>query len=277
MSHLRENRKVAFQSTLAFINPWSAPGHDLYHMELLLKGAVERAARYGYALEVLRLKEPGMTTRRFVNILDARGIKGLLIPPLPAGRGHLSLDWSRFSVVVMDNSMKPDLNRVTSDQFGNMVIALRRLHHLKYRRIGFVQSTFLDQKTDHAWYGAFAWYQQTIRETDRVPALVVPRIDGDALSRWFHKHQPEIIVGILHPELWKSSGLRVPQDVHHASMYVSLNGKAAGIDQNAPLIGSAAVDLLNSQLLRNETGVPEHYKQVLIRGEWVDGPTAPGP
>ncbi len=277
MTRLRDGRGIGFQSTLAFINPWKESGHDLYHMGQLLEGACRRAAGYGYSMEVLKLREPGMTTRRFSRILEARGIRGLLIPPLPAGRGHLSLDWSRFSVVVMDNSMKPDLNRVISDHFGNMVTVLRRLHHLRYRRIGLVLSKFLDQKTENQWHGAFVWYQQTIPAQDRVPVLLAKQIDGAAIARWHREHLPEVVVGIIHPETWREARLRVPHDIHHASLYVANPRRAlAGINPNAQVIGSAAVDLLNSQLLRNETGVPEHFKQILIKGDWVDGASGAG-
>jgi LacI family transcriptional regulator len=45
----------------------------------------------------------------------------------------------------------------------------------------------------------------------------------------------------------------------------------AGIDQNANLVGEAAVDLLIGQLQRNERGLPDYPKTTLVGGTWVDG------
>jgi LacI family transcriptional regulator len=48
-----------------------------------------------------------------------------------------------------------------------------------------------------------------------------------------------------------------------------------GINQNLPLIGATAIDILASQLYHNEQGLPQRPVFSMIEGHWVDGGTAP--
>lgn len=67
-------------------------------------------------------------------------------------------------------------------------------------------------------------------------------------------------------------GLKVPEDIALASLYTTrTDGSLAGINPLPHIQGAAAVDLLVSQLMRNEVGVPNNFKRVLIRGVWVPG------
>jgi len=50
-------------------------------------------------------------------------------------------------------------------------------------------------------------------------------------------------------------------------------GSGSGTDQREDQIGAAGVDLVVEQLVRGELGIPPFQKEVLIKGEWVEGPT----
>lgn len=43
--------------------------------------------------------------------------------------------------------------------------------------------------------------------------------------------------------------------------------------QNSKWVGAARIDLIDAQLRRNERGVPQFPKTLLIQGHWVPGPT----
>ena len=47
----------------------------------------------------------------------------------------------------------------------------------------------------------------------------------------------------------------------------------AGIDYRRSHVAAAVVELVASQLLHNELGVPEVPWQILIAPAWVDGPS----
>lgn len=50
----------------------------------------------------------------------------------------------------------------------------------------------------------------------------------------------------------------------------------SGIDQNLPLIGATAIDLLVGSLYRNEPGLSQRPALSMIEGVWVGGVTTPG-
>ena len=49
--------------------------------------------------------------------------------------------------------------------------------------------------------------------------------------------------------------------------------KLAGIDQNGPFLGAAAIDTLVGLMHTRTTGVPERPVQMVCQGEWVAGDT----
>ena len=49
----------------------------------------------------------------------------------------------------------------------------------------------------------------------------------------------------------------------------------AYIDQRFDLVAANAVDLVVSQLITNERGVPSVHRVTLFPGQWMDGPGAP--
>ena len=53
----------------------------------------------------------------------------------------------------------------------------------------------------------------------------------------------------------------------------STSGPISGIYQNGPAIGTAGADSLVAMLARNERGVPELPRTVLIQGDWAPGTT----
>lgn len=47
----------------------------------------------------------------------------------------------------------------------------------------------------------------------------------------------------------------------------------SGINRRIACIASAAIDLLSSHMIRNESGRPPFTKGVIVEGVWVDGQT----
>jgi len=66
------------------------------------------------------------------------------------------------------------------------------------------------------------------------------------------------------------SGLRVPEDIGVAFLYRTNDEMKAGpgIDGNLQSVGAAAFDLVGEGLRTNCLGLPQHPKDVLIKGKW---------
>lgn len=279
MTQLRHGREVKRPSTLAYVTAypsedgWRRPGPFVAFRE----GARRRAEQLGYSMEDWWLTRPGTTEQRFCDILYTRDIHGMIIAPLPAGGGEMRLDWARFAAATIGYSVSaPDLHRASNHQYGTITHALDELKQLGYRRIGLALAAESDARVKHHWSAGMLVYHQQIAESERVPLLLTDGPFARQLAAWFSEHRPEVIIS----QEWQvmrvldSLGLRVPQDVAFAHLAVGDDEHHwAGMNQNSELVGAAAVDLVDAQLRRNERGIPNVPKTVLIPGYWVAGPT----
>lgn len=279
MTQLRQARDVKKPSVLAYVTAfpteggWRRPGPDVAFYE----GARRRAAELGYILEEWWLRRPGMTERRFCDILTTRNIRGMILAPLPVGSNELEFEWADFASATISYSLEaPELNRASSDYFSAIDIALREMTALGYRRIGLAIPDETDARVRHHWTAAMLAYQQQISSSERVPMLFRTVPGSRAFTNWFQEHQPHAVLshGSECLRAFAELGLRVPEDVGLVNLALTAEDhEAAGVNQHSDLVGAAAVDLVDAQLRRNERGVPLHSKTVLIAGEWVPGPT----
>ena len=240
-------------------------------------GAVARAAQLGYRLEVFWTREPGMTGRRMTTVLRTRGIEGLILAALPRAVGHLSLEWPRFAVASLGyTTRRPALHRAVHHHFEAMAVTLRLLLRRGYRRIGLALDLGLDERVHHLWRAGFLVHQDRLRQSDRIPVLLMRKPHGQEFPGWFERHHPEAIIGSdpIIVEWLHDLGQIVPDDVGFAHLDWSKHlGGIAGIDQNSEVVGATAVDLVVNQLHRGERGIPTHPKVVLIEGRWTEGST----
>jgi LacI family transcriptional regulator len=165
---------------------------------------------------------------------------------------------------------------VSTDHFAAMNLAIRELTALGYRRIGLAIPEESDPRVQQYWAAAMLSYQQQIAIPDRVPILLKAPSAGRSFANWVQEHQPHAVLslGTECLRVFAELGLRVPQDVGFANLALLPDDReSAGVNQHPELVGSAAVDLVDAQLRRNERGVPKHSTTVLISGEWVAGPT----
>ncbi len=279
MTQLRQARDIKKPSVLAYVTAfpteagWHRPGVAVAFYE----GAQRRAEELGYTLEEWWLRRPGMTERRFCDILTTRDIHGMIVAPLPAGSDALQLDWPHFAAATISYSLTaPELNRASNDHFMSINLAIQELTALGYRRIGLAIPDETDPRIAQHWTAAMLGYQEKIPLTERVPTLARMAPPVRAFTNWYQEYQPHAVLSLGGEclRIFADLGLRVPQDVGFASLALAADDRdVAGVNQHSELVGAAAVDLVDSQLRRNERGVPTHSKTVLISGEWVGGAT----
>ncbi|MEZ5277454.1 MAG: LacI family DNA-binding transcriptional regulator [Opitutaceae bacterium] len=243
------------------------------------EGASQRAAELGLSIEHFWLREPGLTHGRLSQILDSRGITGIIIAShVREIDEELQFAWERFSAVKIDYFPHfPELAMVTSDQMNAVRIAVQRALAAGYRRIGFVMDDGYDITVDRLWSAGFVWEQQAIHPADRIPAYMIP---GNApLNEWIREHRPDVIIGKAEwvlPTL-NGMGLAVPRDMSFIDVFLEdATGELAGVRQNHCSVGAAAVDILSGLIRHNSRGIPEIPIRTLIEGTWVDGRSLPG-
>ena len=250
------------------------PAFHRYHA-----GARARAKALGYALETHWAGDPRVPGDRLTRLLEARGVPGIVIAPLPSTPPRLSLDWSRFATVALGHTFKEaPTHRVTNNQFHTILTALSACHERGYRRIGLAAPRFCDARVNHIWLAGFLSFQATHPTVRKLAPFVGDPFTRESFLEWFRKTRPEVVVSadIMALEWLREEKLRVPEDVAFVHIdWIPERGDIAAVDQRPEQIGEAAVDLLVEQINQNRRGSPAVPRTVLIEGVWRDGPTLP--
>jgi LacI family transcriptional regulator len=233
-------------------------------------------------LEEFRL-ESGLHPHRLHEILQARGIRGILLPPQREAPHWGNFPWDCYSVVRFGPSIRyPACHLVSSDQVGNAMRAFGMIRSKGYRRIGFLtneaETVF---RGGHLFEAGFLLAQRLVDEAERVPICVVTDTHSpagvDKMVEWLEEQRVEAIFTDIAemPALLDSLGLRVPEDIGLAVTNVADIAVPAGIHQHPMEIGKVGTLLLHSLITNNERGIPAIFRQVLVDGAWVDGASLP--
>lgn len=272
-----------FQGTLAWLTSFDTPHawRSMIQAEGYFLGAREAAERLGYKLDEFWIGDPTITARRATHILQSRGVRGIIVAPLPVAHGNLGLDWNRFAAVALGYSLaRPQLHVVMNHQFRNMRHLVQHLHGLGYRRLGFAMPATTDERVDHNYIGGFWVAQQELPAASaRLPPLLAPAFGPDVFRRWFRRARPDAVVtsaSWAHQVIaWlDAEGLEVPRDVGVAVASIPYGDRViSGIDENVRAVGAMAVSTVVGMIHRNETGIPPTPWRILAEGTWFPGRT----
>jgi LacI family transcriptional regulator len=274
MSRIRMNQEVAPRSFVAVIDLFEArPDFSADPYTNALIAAFEtRIEKLGYQTTRFPLFQPRINPSRIGTILHSRGIEGVLLPPFPKTLKALEMDWDVVSVICTEERLRdPELNKVVPHHYSNMTLAMDRVWELGYRRPGLVSCRNSLGRDNYAWFGAYYSYM-----SDRVGGSIIPPLpegnNPQHILQWFQAHKPDVILvtedWMIEPFL-EAAQLRMPEDVGAVSVSAD-HGSLTGVMQGADIIGSAAADILTAHIIRNERGVPEHPKTMMIEGTWID-------
>lgn len=285
MAQLRASRSPKYRATLGLVNASSDPRTltGLHTFREWAEGCAQRAAQLGYALDHFWLHQPGVGPARLAEILESRNIRGLIVAALLDERAlppAFARVWENFACVVVGiRPAEPALHFASNDQYATALRAVQELARLGYERPGLVIHPKVDGIVERRFSAGFWAGQEALGAAGRVPVFPFDPADKAGFRAWVEAHEPDGIL-CLHPEIrgWlEQMGRRVPESVGIAHLDYSnaeLTGWA-GMQQNNNLVGAAAVDLVIGQLHRNEAGVPDFRKSILIESTWVPGGTMP--
>lgn len=280
MTALHARRTSHKHTVLAYVttDPEVAPWRDFRMFIEMHEGARDRALDLGYRLEEFALRASGMTPKRYVQMLQARGILGLLIAPLPHGERAIELDLTHFAVVGIDMSvLAPPIERVSNDHFQSAMLAVEKCAELGYRRIGLVVSRHVSERLEHRWLAGFRLAQERMPVSRRLRPLI-PETTGDivgALPAWCRKERPDVVIM---SELNPHRQYPLPANIGVASLSLEepSRGSISGIFQDNRSMGAIAIEHLVARLERCEFGPDNRGRLQLMAGRWEPGTTAPG-
>jgi DNA-binding LacI/PurR family transcriptional regulator len=281
MSARRSGRPANFHATLALLTHYPPSRAVYFHAEFgqLLQSIKARAHAQGYRTEEFNGHDPALTSNRLSEILQHRGIHGVVVTPLHSITEQVELDWSKFSTVAIGYSLTDvPVSRVSHNHFTGLALAARRSRASGYGRLGLVLPRRVHEKVEKRWLAAFLLDQSEHAGRDPVPALLTGDSDEGNFRAWFRAHRPDALLCLNLPLVqgWLAS---LGCDARKIAL-VGLDRRPrdrgiAGIDQDYAHIGAVAADTVIGLLRRNEHGLPAKPVNLLLDGTWVDGRSLP--
>lgn len=282
--HKRNSGEKPTHAALAWINCWQ-PAEKLRsykQFDAYWNGAENAARKLGYHLEEFRIDRK-TSPQRLTAILEARGIRGILLPPQSPHPDWQDFPWERFSIVRFGRSLRnPSCHIVTSDHVSSAMTAFARMRELGYKRIGLITNEeAMVWKAGHLSEAGFLMAQRTVPIDERIPICLVGDLPNSGRARlvaeWIGKHRIDAVLTDFSEcgKVMKKAGIRVPDDVGLACTNVLDIPVDAGINQNPEEIGRVALLMLHSLLTDSARGIPRILRQLLVQGTWIDGASLP--
>ncbi len=252
------------------------PGVETFRLQY--EGISNRAESLGFRCEAFFLQSPGMSAARLDNILDSRGIVGVVLMPPQGNPDPISLTWSRYAVATIAYGWRsPEMDRVTTHHRHNVHAAFAQLHERGYQKIGVCLPPEAIGGVDLNWQAGFLLERARRRFPSPIPQFVGKpgQCPIDKFKKWIDRNKPEALVTLVGHEMeWLDNlGLKCPEDIGLICVNRPLQSTLSGMEENHLVIGATVADLVVAQITRNEFGLPEHPKLILIEGSWVEGKT----
>jgi DNA-binding LacI/PurR family transcriptional regulator len=284
MAQLRSARTSRLQAKLALVNANLDPAAFRKHptIPIYVEGCETRAASLGYDFDRFWLHDPELTSDRWLRILNARGIKGLILVGL-MDTNHLpdALEsvWRKLPCVVTGvRTRDPALSYCCVDHYNLALDAFERAHAFGYRRPALVLDDVIDALVERRFSAGYIMGQRRLPRAQQIPVFGDVSGPGrsDMFRSWLERHRPDVVFTLYNSVVgWlKSAGMRIPEDIGVIQLeWRSSRPDIAGMNQHNLVTGEAAVDMVVSQIHNNETGVQDFPRATLIGASWVDGST----
>jgi LacI family transcriptional regulator len=276
MSSVRFKKTAQFSPIIAEIHcqPWGRK--RAWNMEVLRKHVHKQAHNLGYRIEEFSWFNPEMKPQRLMDIIRARGIRGVILEHFMDSNMDLEVDVSDLAMVSIGGGLRsPQLHKIEVNYFGGLLMAFKKLRAYGYRRLGVALPRFFETMSEFKREGALHIAHQDMDPDARIPIF---HMDDDepftGLKPWLDRYNPDCVLGVgrsLEKEL-KRLGYKFPKDMGFAHLgWHPAYEDLAGVNPSWGTIGETAVNQVVEQLNRNAYGVPEHPLRILIDGTWVDG------
>lgn len=270
MLRLKGERGKRSGSTIAFINAGDRPDYiqETPSLRQFFHYASTRARSHGYHCEEFWLHKPNRSFRRLAQMLEARGIEGILLSSTGYPDSTLDFPWERFASITVGYSIvRPCLHRVVTNHYENTLLAIRKAREGGAQRVGLLLDPVMEPAMHNLHLAALLTEQQSWPVNERIP----PCFELAKLSSWRNSQRPDILLnGTDKPsgEIYLA-GLDARTPI--ISLVPNREGDAnRGIDVGYKRLGEIAMNRLADDLLHSRMGIPETPQTIMVNGQWYD-------
>jgi len=270
---LRLGRPVTQKSSIALLSfEKHHPAEPNQYYIALVEGVKQRCKEIGYNVDPITVAPGEMPPNRLTMVLRARGIQGVLIPPISSPVDFTQLaDWSWFSVVAATyTAQNISVNRVVPNHLHAGFLALTKLEAKGFKRIGLVTEQGAHERVNYAFWAALALHQQT-GQSAAIPAIQFG--EPEVFRQWLRSYRPDVILTVEKP-LALALAVILEGESKGTDQIVLLNNpldpRFAGVYLHPEIVGKTAVDLLSAQIQHGERGYAEHPNVVMVEGRWIE-------
>lgn len=248
-----------------------------------LIGAIRHGRELGYHMDLFNLAEEPVKTRRLREIIQARGIQGVVFiatlnPEMP--KPYFEVGEGLACAVAGVRYPEVPYHVAISDYLADFHLCFQKLMERGYRRPGVVMPGGIDRTLSYAYTGGISAGLKVLPEACRLPVCYVgeqnyiPESTFETVVAYLKKHRPDVLLTTDWGSVRKIYERYLKQKRQRPPIY-SLDwfpgdevegGMFAQQDQ----VGVAAVDMVIGQLYRGEAGVPAIQRSMNIEGIWVD-------
>lgn len=270
MLRLKGERGNRSGSTIAFINAGDRPDfiRETPSLREFFHHASSRAQSHGYRCEEFWLHKPHRSFHRLAQMLEARGIEGILLSSSGYSDSTVNFPWERFATITVGYSIaRPCLHRVVTNHYENTLLAIRKAREGGARRVGLLADAVMEPAMHNLHLAALLAEQQSWSASERIP----PCLELAKLSSWRSSQRPDILLnGTDKPsdEIYLA-GLHVRTPI--ISLVPNRDGYTnRGIDVGYKRLGEIAINRLADDLLHSRTGIPETPQTIMVNGQWYE-------
>jgi len=279
MRHMRDASRSPFTETIGVILQNSSDRLESGFRETL-DGIAEQANRMGYAIDSFTVGENGYAPERLREVLNARGIRGILLVALTptALEGESFRDFLRVKLPVP--SEKPGVVYVGRNPYSAYQKIFERLQELGLTRVGFAKRERIRGIDLCVILGALemmAPRPSRREEPEFEPLFVYDENAEDTTERmraWVEANRLDAVVGgaAAFPFL-RNIGRAIPEEIGFACTNLSSELPYSGVNSPSHAVGRESVRVMDNLITAKLYGRPEDTEVVLVPPVWQDGNT----
>lgn len=275
MTQIR-SRHPAFRANLACLHGEPENSDLVEAQHEFLNGVRAAAARLNYHVDCFDYSRLDLAAADLARAWKARNVRGVILSNVRASPA-LRLPWDDFAWVVNGHiTGTPVLHRVGNEIYQLLKRAMREMVRRGYRRPGLVVRLRGGYRVGFRWPAAFIGNLLRYGYKASLGQVFQGEWTRDAFERWLRRQQPDAVLALVdQPRLWlRELGMEIPGEVGFLHLAANIAGsEVSGIVQDFHQVGEAAVHALDSELRRNEIGIPAAATSFTVAGGWREGTT----